>query len=255
MKKQLTIILMFLSLALTMSCGKDYNALFQERVAQLNKEGKYILSQQNDGKEHYIVYMDDNKIVLDTLEDSTKVYPLGNIKSCYHYALNADDSGKYRIEKSEQNNLNWDITTDNANKQLIFNDHYYYENGLTIPYSQLKVHKRDYILIQAEDNDIVLFLNKKLELLSGGSQCGIYETEDGLRLNQRGNCVMLFGPSAFPWYLNDIWYGYSVYTDSHGNITSKPDSIEALGIKIPITELGTPKVNEYIPKIILEASR
>lgn len=62
MKNRLTIFLMFLSMILTMSCGKDYNALFQERVAQLNKEGKCILSQYNDymGKEHYIVYMDDH---------------------------------------------------------------------------------------------------------------------------------------------------------------------------------------------------
>lgn len=26
---------------LTISCAKDYNALFNERVAELNKEGKY----------------------------------------------------------------------------------------------------------------------------------------------------------------------------------------------------------------------
>lgn len=29
---------------LTISCAKDYNALFKERVAELNKEGKYILN-------------------------------------------------------------------------------------------------------------------------------------------------------------------------------------------------------------------
>lgn len=33
---------------LTVSCGKDYNALFQERITELNKEGKYILNQYND---------------------------------------------------------------------------------------------------------------------------------------------------------------------------------------------------------------
>ena len=49
-------------------------------------------------------------------------------------------------------------------------------------------------------------------------------------------------------------YGMGI-TDSHGNITGKSDSIEALGVKIPISELGTPKVNEYVQKIILEASR
>lgn len=44
MKSKLTIFLIFLSLMLTVSCGKDYNALFNERVAELNKEGKYILN-------------------------------------------------------------------------------------------------------------------------------------------------------------------------------------------------------------------
>lgn len=53
---------------LTISCAKDYNALFNERIAELNKEGKYILNQYNDsvGKEHYIVYIDADKIVVDT---------------------------------------------------------------------------------------------------------------------------------------------------------------------------------------------
>ena len=53
---------------LTISCAKDYNVLFNERVAELNKEGKYILNQYNDsvGKEHYIVYIDADKIVVDT---------------------------------------------------------------------------------------------------------------------------------------------------------------------------------------------
>lgn len=67
---------------LTISCAKDYNALFNERIAELNKEGKYILNQYNDsvGKEHYIVYIDADKIVVDTLGDSLQVYPLGKWK-------------------------------------------------------------------------------------------------------------------------------------------------------------------------------
>lgn len=86
---------MCLSLALTMSCGKDYNALFQERVAQLNKEGKYILSQKNDSVNHYIIYMDADKIVVDTLGDSTKVYPLGKLK--VHEYKAAIEEGKFYL--------------------------------------------------------------------------------------------------------------------------------------------------------------
>lgn len=48
MKSKWLTFLMFLSMILTVSCGKDYNALFQERITELNKEGKYILNQYND---------------------------------------------------------------------------------------------------------------------------------------------------------------------------------------------------------------
>lgn len=82
MKNKWLTFLMFLSMILTISCAKDYNALFNERVAELNKEGKYILNQYNDsvGKEHYIVYIDADKIVVDTLGDSLQVYPLAKWK-------------------------------------------------------------------------------------------------------------------------------------------------------------------------------
>lgn len=65
--------------------------MFNERVAELNKEGKYILNQYNDsvGKEHYIVYIDADKIVVDTLGDSLQVYSLGKVET-YQYFPNVD---------------------------------------------------------------------------------------------------------------------------------------------------------------------
>lgn len=95
MKSKLTIFLIFLSLMLTVSCGKDYNALFKERVAELNKE------EYNDsvGKEHYIVYIDADKIVVDTLGDSLQVYPLGKVET-YQYLPNVDfNDGKFSMER------------------------------------------------------------------------------------------------------------------------------------------------------------
>ena len=86
---------------LTISCAKDYNALFNERIAELNKEGKYILNQYNDsvGKEHYIVYIDADKIVVDTLGDSLQVYPLGKVET-YQYFPNVDfNDGKFSMER------------------------------------------------------------------------------------------------------------------------------------------------------------
>ena len=87
-------------MVLTVSCGKDYNALFQERITELNKEGKYILNQYNDsvGKEHYIVYIDVDKIVVDTLGDSLQVYPL-NVMEHFQYRAKTDNNGKFVFEK------------------------------------------------------------------------------------------------------------------------------------------------------------
>ena len=101
MKNRLTIFLMFLSMILIVSCGKDYNALFQERITELNKEGKYILNQYNDsvGKEHYIVYIDVDKIVVDTLGDSLQVYPLGKVET-YQYLPDVDfNDGKFSLKR------------------------------------------------------------------------------------------------------------------------------------------------------------
>ena len=86
-------------MVLTVSCGKDYNALFQERITELNKEGKYILNQYNDsvGKEHYIVYIDVDKIVVDTLGDSLQVYPL-NVMEHFQYRAKTDNNGKFVFE-------------------------------------------------------------------------------------------------------------------------------------------------------------
>ena len=46
MKNKWLTFLMFLSMILTISCTKDYNALFKERVAELNKEGKDVYKRQ-----------------------------------------------------------------------------------------------------------------------------------------------------------------------------------------------------------------
>ncbi len=116
MKNKWLTFLMFLSMILTISCAKDYNALFNERVAELNKEGKYILNQYNDsvGKEHYIVYIDADKIVVDTLGDSLQVYPLGKVET-YQYFPNVDfNDGKFSMERC--NSTDCTIKADTAKK-------------------------------------------------------------------------------------------------------------------------------------------
>ena len=56
--------------------------IVKDRVEQYQKEGKYVLEQSNDstGKEHYVVYIEDKQIVVDTLGDSLQVFPFGKMK-------------------------------------------------------------------------------------------------------------------------------------------------------------------------------
>lgn len=109
-------------MVLTVSCGKDYNALFQERITELNKEGKYILNQYNDsvGKEHYIVYIDVDKIVVDTLGDSLQVYPL-NVMEHFQYRAKTDNNGKFVFEKeiTPKSTLVSSAQVDLKNKEML----------------------------------------------------------------------------------------------------------------------------------------
>lgn len=146
---------------LTISCAKDYNALFNERIAELNKEGKYILNQYNDsvGKEHYIVYIDADKIVVDTLGDSLQVYPLGKVET-YQYFPNVDfNDGKFSMER--YNSTDCTIKADTAKKQIMVSDDTFYPKGKIVKFSELKAHKRDYVLIPTEQQTLIVFLNKK----------------------------------------------------------------------------------------------
>lgn len=163
---------------LTISCAKDYNVLFNERVAELNKEGKYILNQYNDsvGKEHYIVYIDADKIVVDTLGDSLQVYSLGKVET-YQYFPNVDfNDGKFSMER--YNSTDFTLKADTAKKQIMVSDDTFYPKGKIVKFSELKAHKRDYVLIPTEQQNIIVFLNKKMEVYTG-SPADVQEDERG----------------------------------------------------------------------------
>ena len=75
------IFLAFLALLIVCSCAKNYPDMVKDRVEQYKKEGKVILSQSNDetGKEHYVVYADAKSQVIgvDTLGKDVKEIRLG----------------------------------------------------------------------------------------------------------------------------------------------------------------------------------
>lgn len=253
MKSKLTIFLMFLSLILIVSCGKDYNALFQERVAELTKEGKYILNQYNDsvGKEHYIVYVDVDKIVVDTLGDSLQVYPLGNVET-YFYAPYLDfDSGKFIVKRIPSQGADWTIKTDIVNKQISIFDGYIYEQAKTLKLSDLKCHDKDYVLIPANKQTIVLFLNKKLETFTSEPSM-VQEMKQGFHLVYEGQCrdYLLGMPGSLPEELVFAQCSYEAQMDTHGKISGTADCVNVAGSEIPVSAFGTSELDNYYQEII-----
>lgn len=253
MKNKFTIFLMFLSLILTVSCGKDYNALFQERIAELNQDGKYILSQYNDsvGKEHYIVYVDVDKIVVDTLGDSLQVFPLGKIET-YQYIPDVDfNDGKFSLKRYNSND--WTVKTDTAKKQVTITDASFYPNGEKLKFSELKAHKRDYVLIPTEKQNIIVFLNKKKDVYAG-SPGDVQEDDGGFYLSYVGQCRdYLSGmPGGLPDELVFETCSYDAKMDVNGKIISKSDNVNISGTEIPTTVFGTPEIESYYQKIIAD---
>lgn len=246
-------VLFLLSMILMVSCGKDYNALFQERVAELNKEGKCILNQYNDsvGKEHYIVYMDVDKIIVDILGDSLQVYPLGKLKS-YLYMPDVDfDNGKFSVKQYPSSD--WTIKVDTAQKQLSITDGYVYEQAKTVKFSDLRCHGKDYVLIPASKQTIVLFLNKKLETYACDPTM-IQEIKSGFCLVYQGQCRdYLSGmPGGLPDDLVFEPCSYEAQMDTHGKLIGKADNVNVAGSDIPITAFGTPELDSYYQRIIAD---
>ena len=253
MKNRLTIFLMFLSMILTVSCGKDYNALFQERITELNKEGKYILNQYNDsvGKEHYIVYIDADKIVVDTLGDSLQVYPLGKVET-YQYLPDVDfNDGKFSLKR--YNSTDCTIKADTAKKQIMVSDDTFYPKGEIVKFSELKAYKRDYVLIPTTQQTLIAFLNKKMEIYTG-NPVDIREDERGFVLDYVGQCRdYLSGmPGGLPAELVFEVCSYNARMDFHGKITSKSNIVNISGVEIPVTAFGTPEIDSYYQKVIEE---
>ena len=252
MKSKLTIFLMFLSLILTVSCGKDYNALFKERVAELNKEGKYILNQYNDsvGKEHYIVYVDVDKIVVDTLGDSLQVYPL-NAMEHFQYKAKTDNSGKFMIEKdiTPKSILVSSVQVDLKNKQLVIDKNIML--SANIKFEDIKCVGKDcaYVYVKNPSGDnyntYIFFFGKPglLYVTYGNYHSTIFNGKsfdivDKDPLVKRGEG------------LYSLKFDYKAKMSTKGDIIEKDDYITVAGeYKVPVSAFATGEVDSYYAKI------
>lgn len=98
------IFLALLALLIVCSCAKNYPEMVKDRVEQYKKEGKVILSQSNDetGKEHYIVYADAKSQVIgvDTLGKDVKEIRLGK-KPYVSFEVKVDEKHGLKVKKEK----------------------------------------------------------------------------------------------------------------------------------------------------------
>lgn len=100
--------LAFLALLMVCSCAKNYPEMVKDRVEQYKKEGKVILSQSNDetGKEHYIVYADAKSQVIgvDTLGKDVKEIHFGK-KPYVSFEVKVDEMHGLKVKKKSMKTL------------------------------------------------------------------------------------------------------------------------------------------------------
>lgn len=160
MTRKLIWFLMALCMTMMTSCKKDYNALFCEHMAELNKESKYILCQKNDSADHYIVYMDVDKIMVDTLGDSPKEYPLGKL-NVHEYKATIQE-GKFCLKSFEAPYFT--IKTDTLKKEMTVSVEGQEGWFVTTKFSDIKAN-RDYLTFgfyafNEDTRSVYLFLTK-----------------------------------------------------------------------------------------------
>ena len=253
MKNKLTVFLMFLSMVLTVSCGKDYNALFQERIAELNKEGKYILNQYNDsvGKEHYIVYLDMDKIVVDTLGDSLQVFPLHKL-SKFQYKARTDKSGKFVIDKEIDPKHLFDGTAqvDLKKKRIILENKAGSWGNKTMLFKDLRCMGKDCVYSLTSDGsgtyDMYIFFLGMPGLIyyTNSNQ---YSTKA-----ERGGFEIIdpYPYIRIPSELIDYKFVYKAKMSSKGILMEKDDYITfANKYRIPVSAFAKGEIDTYFAKI------
>ena len=102
----------FWALLTVCSCTGNYQ-MVKDRVEQYKKEGKIILNHSNDetGKEHYIVYADAKSQVIgvDTLGENVKEIHLGK-KPYVSFEVKVDEMHGLKVKKEKHEDAKQDFT-------------------------------------------------------------------------------------------------------------------------------------------------
>lgn len=247
------LLMLFIVLCAFCSCAKNYPQLVNERVAQYEKEGKWILCRSNDetGKEHFIVYADKNAqtICVDTVGDGVKTIVLKDLK-CHGILptpiMDADLTGASPSFSIFNDNLtskcNWSVGTSAITVS-------YYGDKENI--SEVKPYKDKYIVLQSTNQTLILFLTKPQIVECDKGMGNVNESSNGdIELSLRYEDRLFFDSNIY-----DAQCTYRVVFDCNGDIKKQDDFVICDGVNIPTAAFGdNDAIKPYVQEVLIKAA-
>ena len=240
------------------SCAKNYPQMVKDRVEQYQEEGKYVLGQSNDstGKEHYVVYIDDKQIVVDTLGDSLQVFPFGKMKymklranvpnqSC-KFEYKAFDTGYYYKVKCclKKKMLSVVFPADDLMSDTCCMNNY------NISLDKIKVLGKSCLYIGNNSEKLFFFFDRPKKIYGAYADVKIDEKKKKLELCYQNTLGWLD-----IWGLDQTLLDYTCKYVSKlswtGEVVEIPTSLTIKDVyQIPTSAFGTDKLNEYESKLL-----
>lgn len=254
MKKLLMLCLILLTFC---SCAKNYPQMVKDRVERYKNEGKVIINCSDDetGKEHYIVYgdVDSQTICVDTLGEQVMVFNLGkkNIKTLTP-SVKEDDGLSVNFQEQK-------ITDDPELRDYrLSKDGKILQNDQSV---EISTYKDMYIMLGKEYPDFI-FLDKNDAYYNLGGSCNI--NEDGSLDVTLSDMFVNMLPEEWANYTSepeecpDLYidryhndFLYKVVVNPQGNIIKKAENATCGGVQIPTEAFGSwTTLRLYIQKIV-----
>lgn len=247
------LILVCLVLLTFCSCAKNYPQMVKDRVEQYQKEGKYVLGQSNDstGKEHYIVYIDEKQIVVDTLGDSLQVFPLGKMEYMKLRANVPSSSSKFEY-KAFDTNCSYDVKCDLKKKLLSVIDasDSLGMNSYEVKFQDIKCLGKSSLFIGNNSEKLFFFFDKPKKIYGAYADVKIDENKNTLDLTYQ-NALGMLDIFGLDQTLSDYTCKYVSKLSWTGEVVEIPTSLTIKDVyQIPTSAFGTDKLNEYESKLL-----
>lgn len=247
------LVLVCLVLLTFCSCAKNYPQMVKDRVEQYQKEGKYVLGQSNDstGKEHYVVYIDKTQIVVDTLDDSLQVFPLGKMEYMKLRANVPDQSCKFEY-KAFDTYCSYSVKCNTKKKLLTVIDvsDSVGMNSYEVKFQDIKCLGKSGLFIGNNSEKLFFFFDKPKKVYGAYADVKIDEKKKILELCYQNTLGML-DISGLNQTLLDYTCKYVSKLSWTGEVVEIPTSLTIKDVyQIPTSAFGTDKLNEYESKLL-----